>query len=110
MKNYIQPGKSLSYAHNAAVTPGTALLIGVILGIASSSYAANEQGEYRLDGVYELPAEAAAAGGVGDNAYWDAAKARITSTANGNVVVGVYFAAKAAAATVAMVRLNGTAA
>ncbi|AOZ05960.1 DUF2190 family protein [Cupriavidus malaysiensis] len=110
MRNYIQPGKFLTYAHNAAVTPGQALLMGALLGIAANAYAANEPGEYAVEGVFELPAEPAAVAGIGDKAYWDPAKARIfAEAAAGRVVVGVFAQAKAAGMPSAAVRLNGAA-
>lgn len=109
MKNYLQPGQFLTFAHNAAVASGTALLIGDILGIASSTYAANEPGEYALTGVYELPAASAAVGAIGKKAYWDAANGVITDAPDGAVLVGTFHAAKAAGQTFAAVRLSGIA-
>lgn len=110
MKNYVQPGHTITYANATAVTAGTAVLIGALLAVAVSSYAANEAGEYQLVGVFTLPVEAATTPGAGDKAYWDAGNARLTTTANGNTLVGTFHAAKAAGAPEAPVRLSGHAA
>ena len=108
-KNYVAPGKYLTHTHNEAVASGQALLIGAILGIAASAYAANESGDYSLEGIFQLPVDPAVTGSVGEKAYWDAANSRVTDVAAGAVLVGVFAAAKPAAQASALVRLNGVA-
>ena len=109
MKNYVAPGKYLSHTHNEAVASGQALLIGAILGIAASAYAANEPGEYSLEGIFQIPADPAAVATVGEKAYWDPINKRITDADAGNTLVGVFASPKQAAQPSAFVRLNGVA-
>lgn len=65
MKNYKRPGHTVTFAHSAAVTSGQALVIGTLLAVAAGAYAADEAGEYYIDGVFELPKTTGAAMTVG---------------------------------------------
>ena len=68
--NYIQPGETLTYAHASAVESGAAVAIENIVGIALGKFDENEAGEYRVEGVFELPkASAAGAMDVGEQAF-----------------------------------------
>ena len=65
MNNYKRPGHTLTFAHSAAVTSGQVLVIGTLLAVAAGAYAADESGEYYIDGVFELPKTTGAAMTVG---------------------------------------------
>lgn len=98
MKNFIQSGKTLTAMLAAAVVSGQFVQLGnaKLPAVATGDFAANVPGEYRLDGVFELPADGPSAGAVGDFAYWDSANAVVTSTVGANAKAGVYAAPKAA--------------
>ena len=65
MKNFVQPGENIEYAHTAAVVSGQAIAIGALIGIASGAYAANEKGIYSLEGVYKIAKASALAVAIG---------------------------------------------
>ncbi|NYH13433.1 DUF2190 family protein [Paraburkholderia bryophila] len=107
MNNFIQKGNTLTATLAAAVASGQLVLLGnsKLPAVATAAYVANTPGEYALNGVFELPADAPSTGAVGDVAYWDAANSVVTSTAAANAKAGVYAAPKAANDTTARVRL-----
>lgn len=105
MKNFIEDGKAINYTPTAAVTGGSAVVLGAHIGIAATDIAANDTGAVSLEGVYELKAESAVAFAIGDDLYWDATNSQLTKTA-GAVKAGMAFAAKASADTTAQVKLG----
>jgi len=105
MKNFVQPGKTMTAALGAAVTAGDLVIIGVLAAVANGNYAANEQGEYELTGVYTFTALGTAVGAQGAIAYWDQTNKRITDVATNNSAVGHFFVAKANGDATATVRL-----
>ncbi len=109
MKNYVQAGKTLSLAAPYAVSSGGGALVGSIFGVAASDVAGGAEGEFQVEGVFDLARETGAdtAWSVGDLIYWDNTNKRATKTSTGNKLIGV--AVKAAADTDATgrVRLNG---
>lgn len=110
MKNFIQPGRTLTAALAQAVTSGQPAVLGDsnLPAIAAGTYAAGESGEYAVVGVYELTADAALAGVTGDAVYLTGAGV-ITATAQGNTAFGVLAAPVTAGDAIARVRLPGQA-
>ncbi|WP_321891708.1 capsid cement protein [Paraburkholderia tropica] len=108
MNNFIQHGKTLTATLAAAVVSGAAVTLGnsKLPAVASGTYAANTPGEYAVTGVFELPADAAAAGAVGDAAYLTPA-GTIATVSDGNTAYGVLAASVAANSATARVRLPG---
>ncbi|MFP3432100.1 DUF2190 family protein [Paraburkholderia sp. SIMBA_061] len=98
MKNFVQNGKTLTATLAVAVVSGQFVQLGnaKLPAVATGDFAANAPGEYRLVGVFDLPADGPSAGAVGDFAYWDAANNVVTSTAGANAKAGLYAAPKAA--------------
>ncbi|MEM1079226.1 MAG: DUF2190 family protein [Pseudomonadota bacterium] len=88
MKNYIQPGSTLTVIAAAAVTSGQGVLVGRMFGVAATSAAIGEEYELHRCGVFELPKLEAQAWTVGQRVYWDDGNSRLTTVATGNQLVG----------------------
>ena len=69
MKNYIQPGKTITLPAPYAVSSGDGLLVGAIFGVASANSAIGETVEASLVGVFDLKKAASQAWAVGDKVY-----------------------------------------
>jgi len=110
MKNYVQPGNTITLAAPYAVTSGEGMLVGSLFGIAITSAAMGEPVEAVLVGVFDLKKTPSQAWSVGDKLYWDNAAREVTKTATGNSLIGTAIAAvgNGAAETVGRIRLNGT--
>lgn len=111
MKNYVQPGRTITLAAPYAVASGDGLLVGAIFGVATASAAPAEQVEACLVGVFDLKKTASQAWSVGDKIYWDNTNKETTKTVGTNVAVGAAVEAvgNGAGETIGRVRLNGTA-
>ena len=110
MKNYVQPGKTITLAAPYAVLSGDGLLVGAIFGVASGNAAIGEAVEVALVGVFDLKKVASQAWTVGDKVYWDNTAKETTKTATSNTLIGVAVEAVAngASDTVGRLRLNGS--
>jgi predicted RecA/RadA family phage recombinase len=110
MKNYVQPGNTLTLNAPYAVTSGDGLLVSSIFGIASGTAALGEAVEAALVGVYDLKKVASQAWSVGDKVYWDNTNKEATKTATANTLIGVATEAVAGGAgdVIGRVRLNGS--
>jgi len=110
MKNYIQPGKTITLPAPYAVSSGDGLLVGAIFGVASANSAIGETVEASLVGVFDLKKAASQAWAVGDKIYWDNTAKEATKTATGNTAIGVAVEAvgNAASETIGRLRLNGS--
>ena len=106
MNNYIQEGNTLTLVADAAIAAGEAMLKGKIFGVAVKNVAANEKGEFRTAGVFELPALGTDVAAECAIWYWDSGNKRLTITATSNTRVGVAVEAKAAGATTAIIKLD----
>lgn len=108
MKNYVQPGVTVTVTAPYALAAGDGCLVGAMFGVAGNSYANGAtDAELVTDGVFDLTALSTDTATVGALLYWDNTNRRITTTASGNTKVGVATAAKASGATTARCRLNG---
>jgi predicted RecA/RadA family phage recombinase len=111
MKNFVRHGNSVPVAAPAGgLASGAGYLAGAIFGVASTAAAEGETVELAVVGVFDLPKTSAQAWTVGAKVYWDGANAVATTTASGNTLIGVAFAAAANPSAVGRVRLNGYAA
>ncbi|AHD01964.1 DUF2190 family protein [Leisingera methylohalidivorans] len=110
MKNYVQPGNTITLTAPYAVTSGDGLLVGSIFGIASADAALNDPVEAALVGVFDLTKVGSQAWTVGAKVYWDDTNKRTTSVATSNKLIGVATEAVAGGAgdTIGRVRLNGS--
>ena len=109
MKNYVQPGNTITLTAPYAVTSGDVLLVGSILGVAAGTAALGEAVEAALVGVYDLKKVASQAWAAGDKIYWDNTAKNTTKTLTSNTLIGVATEAVAGGATdlIGRVRLNG---
>ena len=110
MKNYVQPGNTITLTAPYAVSSGDGLLVGSIFGVAAGTAALGEAVEAALTGVYDLKKVASQAWAAGDKVYWDNTAKEATKTTTSNTLVGVAVVAVAGGAsdTIGRVRLNGS--
>lgn len=110
MKNYVQPGGTLTLTAPYAVTSGNGLLVGSIFGVAAGDAASGATVEAALTGVFDLTKIGSQAWTVGAKVYWDDTNKRCTTVATDNTLIGVAVEAVASGAgdTIGRVRLNGT--
>jgi predicted RecA/RadA family phage recombinase len=110
MKNYIQPGNTITLTAPYAVVSGDGLLVGAIFGVATGSAALSEPVEAALVGVFDLKKVGSQAWAAGDKVYWDNANKQTTKTDTGNTLIGAAVEAVAGGATdtIGRVRLNGS--
>jgi predicted RecA/RadA family phage recombinase len=110
MKNYIQPGHTITLTALAAITSGSGLLVGAIFGIAAHDAASGEPVETLTVGVIDITKVGSQAWAVGDKIYWDNTNKRTTKTATDNTLIGVALGVVGSGAdeTTGRVRLNGS--
>jgi predicted RecA/RadA family phage recombinase len=110
MKNYVQPGGTLTLTAPYAVASGDGLLVGAIFGVASGDALNGQPVEAVLVGVFDLKKVGAQAWNAGDKIYWDNTNKQATKTATDNTLIGVAIEAVGgdAGETVGRVRLNGS--
>jgi predicted RecA/RadA family phage recombinase len=108
VKNSIQDGEVLALAAPYAVSSGGGALIGAIFGVAVTTLANGDVGNFQLEGVYTLPKATGAAATLGAKAYWNDTNKNVTATASTNTLIGVFVAAYASGDTSALVRLNAS--
>ena len=110
MKNYVQPGATLTLTAPYAVTSGDGLLVGSIFGVAAGDAASGATVETALPGVFDLTKIGSQAWTVGAKVYWDDTNKRCTTVATDNTLIGVAVEAVAGGAgdTIGRVRLKGS--
>ncbi len=110
MKNYVQPGNTITLTAPYAVASGDGLLVGSIFGVAAGTAALGEAVEAALTGVYDLKKVASQAWAAGDKVYWDNTAKEATKTTTSNTLIGVAVVAVAGGAgdTIGRVRLNAS--
>lgn len=109
MKNFVQPGNTLTVAAPYDVEAGDGVKVGQIFGVASGTAAETEKVEIATVGVFTLDKAGSQAWTVGALVYWDDGNRRCTTTATSNLLIGVAVAAVGSGAgeTLGRVRLNG---
>jgi predicted RecA/RadA family phage recombinase len=89
MKNYIQPGNSLTVAApTGGVVSGAPVAIGSLRGIAAATAAEGADVAISRVGVFSVVKATGAAWAVGDKLYFDAAASNFTKTAASNTLFG----------------------
>lgn len=105
MKNYFQPGRALTVvAPEGGVSSGDVVIVGSIVGIATTDALAGADVEIETEGVFSLPKKTGDVFTVGALVYWDAIPGEATVTATGNTVLGI--AVQAAAGPAGTVRVK----
>ena len=109
MKNFVQPGNTVTLTAPYAVASGDGLLVGSIFGVAVGTAALSENVETALTGVFDLTKIGSQAWTAGVKIYWDDTNKRTTNVATSNTLIGVATEAVACGAgdTIGRVRLNG---
>lgn len=111
MKNFVQPGESLTLtAPVGGVTSGNGYQIGQLFVVAAATVAAGLPFVGAVLGVVTLPKTAAQVFAEGALVYWDNTAKSVTTVATGNLRIGAAAAAAAGGDATALVRLNGMAA
>ena len=110
MKNYVQPGNTITLTAPYAVVSGDGLLVGSIFGIAAGAAALGDPVETALVGVFDITKIGSQAWTAGAKIYWDDTNKRTTNVATSNTLIGVAIEAVAGGAgdTIGRVRLNGS--
>jgi len=110
MKNYIQPGNTVTLLAPYAVASGDGMLVGAVFGVATAAAGNGEAVEACLVGVFDLKKTASQAWAVGDKVYWDNTAKEATKTAVGNTLIGVALEAVGGGAgeTIGRTRLNAS--
>ena len=110
MKNYVQPGNTLTLIAPYAVTSGDGFLVGSIFGVAAGDATSGAKVEAALTGVFDLTKIGSQAWTAGAKVYWDDTNKRTTSVATSNTLIGVATEAVAGGAgdTIGRVRLNAS--
>lgn len=89
MKNYIQPGDTLTVpAPTGGVLSGAPVIIGSLISIAVSTAAVGVAVAVKTKGVFELPKVSAQAWTIGVPVYWDATAGNATTTSSANTLIG----------------------
>ena len=108
MKNYVQPGNTITLTAPYDVASGDRLLVGTIFGVATGAAVNGDPIETALVGVFDLKKVGSQAWDAGDKVYWDNTNKQATKTATDNTPIGVAIEAvgNGAGETVGRVRLN----
>jgi len=107
MKSNVQSGNVVTLAAPYAVASGAGALVGSLFGVAQTAVASGADGEFVIEGVFDLACLSTDVATQGAKIYWDDTNKRCTVTATDNSLIGAATEAKAAAATLVRVRLNG---
>jgi predicted RecA/RadA family phage recombinase len=107
MKNYIQPGNTLTLTAPAEITSGGVVIVGSIIGVANDDAENGASVDVDTVGVFRLPKVSALAIAAGDVLYFDAATKLVNKTAGGNTKIGVATETAANPSASVAVRLNG---
>jgi predicted RecA/RadA family phage recombinase len=106
-RNYVQPGKTLTFTAPYQRNSGEGALIGAIFGVALQTVANAVAGEFAICGVWDITKTAAQTFTEGALVYWDNAAKSVTAVSTGNTRIGVAARAAAGGDATARVRLNG---
>lgn len=107
MKNYIQPGETLTLVAPYQRNSGQGAKIGFLFGVACATVANAVEGEFKTEGVFDITKESTTITfAVGDKVYWDDTNKRCTSVNTANLLIGNAVAAALAADTTVRVKLG----
>lgn len=106
MKNYIQPGDTVTVPAPAKVTSGGLVVVGSLIGIAQFAAASGDPVEIATTGVFELPKVKAQAWTIGAKVYSAPAGGLLTTVDTDNIFVGHALEAAANPSDFGIVRLS----
>jgi predicted RecA/RadA family phage recombinase len=81
MKNYVQPGGTLTVTAPAIVKSGGVVVLGSIIGIAATDGGLGDTIEVVTTGVFELAKATPLSIDAGDPVYWNDSSTKVTKTA-----------------------------
>ena len=108
MKNFVQPGRTVTVAAPYDVASGAGCLVGSLFGVATMDAVSGASVDITTCGVYTLAKTSAQAWTVGAKVYWDDTNKVVTTTATSNTLIGCALEAAANPSATGTVRLNGT--
>lgn len=108
MRNFVQPGRTLTLPAPYNVKSGEGVQVGAIFAVANGDALTGEPVDLDVEGVFTLPKVSALAINPGDKVYWVAADKAVNKTASGNTLIGVATTAAANPSASVNVRLNGS--
>ncbi|WP_018183995.1 DUF2190 family protein [Kaistia granuli] len=95
MKNFIQPGNTVTVAAPSDVLSGAGVLVGKLFGVANFDAKSGDPVEISRSGVYELPKTSGQAWAVGAMIYFDGSKATTADNSGANPKIGYALAVAA---------------
>ena len=107
MKNYVQPGDSITVTAAAVAASGDGVKMGNLFGVASGDATVDEKLVLTTTGVFEMPKVSANTFAVGALVYWDDTAKVVTSTASGNTRIGLAVSDAGNPSASVHVRLDG---
>ncbi len=109
-KNFIQPGKTITLTAPYQRNAGEGALVGAIFGVALQTVANAVDGEFMVQGVWDLAKVSAQAWTQGALIYWDNTAKLATTVSTSNTRIGFAMRIEANPTATGRVRLNGSAA
>jgi predicted RecA/RadA family phage recombinase len=109
MQNFKNPGNVVTLTAPSALTSGQGIQIGQAFVVAVDAAASGATFPGSVVGVHTLPKNTGQAFSEGDLLYWDSTPGELTTTALGNLLVGVSTTDELAATATGTVRLDGAA-
>lgn len=109
MKNYIQPGNTLTIpAPAGGVVSGAVVISGSLIGVAAADATEGDDVALATEGVYELAKTSAQAWTLGAKIYWDETNSVATTVDTDNTLIGIAAAAAANPSAVGLVKIGPT--
>ena len=106
MKNFKHNGKVISHVEAGAIVSGIPVAIGTMVGVAVGSYAAGEEGEYAMSGVFSL-VDDGTNHAQGVQVSYDISTGLVVADGDANEDFKMGFVTKTGAAGVVEVMING---
>ena len=109
MRNYVQPGESITVTATAAASSGDGVVMGALFGIASGDAAIGEKLVLTTQGVFTMPKVSTDAVTVGAVIYFDDSAKLVTTDddTGSNPRIGIAVTAAANPSGSVNVRLDG---
>jgi len=107
MRNFVQPGDTISVTAPYAVASGGGALVGSIFGIATNAAANAAPVELKRTGVFDVAKATGETWTQGAKVYWNNSTKVLTTTSAGNTLVGVAARAQGSGDTTGRALLTG---
>lgn len=107
MRNFISIGENVTVPAPAAVASGDVVVLGDLVGIASTDAATGDAVALVTRGVFELAKVGADAFAIGDAVYVRDADGLVSATATDNTRIGIAVSTAGNPSAVVRVRLDG---